>query len=82
MRIAFKDASSKFEDLLKKAASVTIHQRNLQLLATEIYKTKYYLNPKFMGEIWAYGIMTITYTGHKLWRSLPLEIRVSYLDRI
>ena len=51
LRIAFKDTSSDFEELLIKAASVTIHERNLQLLTTEIYKTKYDLNPKFMGEI-------------------------------
>ena len=51
LRIAFKDTSSNFEELLTKAASVTIHQRNLQLLTTEIYKTKHDLNPKFMGEI-------------------------------
>ena len=41
LRIAFKDMSSKFEDLLMKAASVAIHQRNQQLLTTEIYKTKH-----------------------------------------
>ena len=105
LRIAFKDMSSNFEELLIKAASVTIHQRNLQLLTTEIYKTKHDLNPKFMGEIFAeknisyslrcnhplsvpiprtnaYSIQTIRYTGHKLWQSLPLEIKVSYLDRI
>ena len=46
LRIAFKDMSSKFEDLLMKAASVAIHQRNLTLLTTEIYKTKHDLNPK------------------------------------
>ena len=51
LRIAFKDTSSNFEELLTKAASVTIHQRNLQLLTTEVYKTKHDLNPKFMGEI-------------------------------
>ena len=51
LRIAFKDTSSKFEDLLMKAASVIIHQSNLQLLTTEIYKTKNELNPKFMCEI-------------------------------
>ena len=50
-RIAFKDMSSNFEELLIKAASVTIHQRNLQLLTTESCKTKHDLNPKFMGEI-------------------------------
>ena len=101
LRIAFKDASSNFEELLIKAASVTIHQRNLQLLTTEIYKTKHDLNPKFMGEIFveknnsyslrckdhlsvpiphtnAYGTETIRYTGHKLWQSLPLEIKESH----
>ena len=40
LRIAFKDISSKFGDLLMKAPSVAIHQRNLQLLNTEIYKDK------------------------------------------
>ena len=101
LRIAFKDTSSNFEELLTKAASVTIHQRNLQLLTAEIYKTKHDLNPKFMGEIFveknisyslrcnnhlsvpiprtnAYGIETIRYTGHKLWQSLPLEIKESH----
>ena len=43
--------SSKFEDLLMKAASVTIQERNLQLPTIEIYKTKHEFNPKFIGEI-------------------------------
>ena len=43
LRIAFKYTSSKIEDLLKKAASVTIRQRNVQLLATEICKTNHIL---------------------------------------
>ena len=31
--------------------SVTVHQRNLQLLMVEIYKTKYNLNPSFIKQI-------------------------------
>ena len=31
--------------------SVSIHQRNLQLLVTEIYRTKMNINPSFMKEI-------------------------------
>ena len=33
------------DELLAKDNSVSIHQRNLQLLMMEIYKTKYSLNP-------------------------------------
>ena len=105
LRIAFEDTSSKLEDLLMKAAPVTIHQRNEQLLTTEIYRTKHDLNPKFMGEVFvekntsyslrgnnhlsvpiprtnAYGMKAIRCTGHKLWQSVPSEIKVSYLDKI
>ena len=37
--------------LLKKAESLSIHQRNLKLLATEIFKTQSNLNPSFMKQI-------------------------------
>ena len=39
-----------FDDLLKKHKSVGIHQKNLQILATEIYKTKNDLGPKIMKD--------------------------------
>ena len=37
-----------FDDLLKRDKSVSIHQKNMQLLVTEIYKTKNDLGPKIM----------------------------------
>ena len=36
----YKDDYSNFEELLKKNHSVTIHIRNIQLLAIEMYKLK------------------------------------------
>ena len=36
------------ESLLERDKSVTIHYRNLQLLATEMYKLKNGLTPKIM----------------------------------
>ena len=39
-----------FDDLLKRDRSVSIHQKNLQILATEIYKTKNDLEPKVMKD--------------------------------
>ena len=38
LRITYKDYTSSFQDLLYNDKSVTIHIRNLQILATEIYK--------------------------------------------
>ena len=38
MILAYKDHSSTFEQLLELDNSVTIHIRNLQILATEMFK--------------------------------------------
>ena len=51
LRIAYKDKSSSFAELLRKDGSVTIHYRNLQALVTEIYKFINGQTPKIMGEI-------------------------------
>ena len=40
LRLVYQDNSLSFAELLEKDNSVTIHLRNLQLLATEIYKLK------------------------------------------
>ena len=40
LRIVCKDNISSFEDLLKKDRSFTIHQRDIQSLATELFKVK------------------------------------------
>ncbi len=47
----YKDDESNFEELLSANESVTIHQRNLQVLMTEIFKTKNGLSPLFMTDI-------------------------------
>ena len=49
LRVVYRDYNATFSELLSKDKSVTIHQRNLQLLATEIFKTKNELNPKIIG---------------------------------
>ena len=43
--IIFRDNLSSFEQLLEKSESVSIHHRNLQLLAIEIYKAINNLSP-------------------------------------
>ena len=51
LRIAYKDYGNDFGLLLEQTKSVAIHVRNLQLLMTEMYKTKFNLNPPFMKGI-------------------------------
>ena len=54
LRIVCRNYKATFSELLSKDKSVTIHQRNLQLLATEIFKTKSELNLKIMEEIFTF----------------------------
>ena len=51
-RLVYKDEKGlSLDDLLKKGKSVSIHQRNLQILETEIYKARNGLGPKIMKDI-------------------------------
>jgi len=54
LRIIYKDYHSSFKDLLEKDNSVSIHQRNLQVLATELFKTKNGYNPPLLSEIFRF----------------------------
>ena len=51
MRLVYKDFTSSFTQLLEKDNSVTIHQRNLQNLALEVFKVKNNLAPEVMKEV-------------------------------
>ena len=57
LRIAYKGNFSSFENLSLKDNSVTLHQRNLQLLMMEIYKTRFDRNPSFMKQIFEEKIL-------------------------
>ena len=54
LRIACKDSGSNSVN-----KSLTIHQRNSQLLAIEIFKTKNNINPTFMKDVFAENITII-----------------------
>ena len=51
LRIVYRDYESTFQQLLKQNKFVSIHQTNLQILATEIFKTKNSLNPVSMEDV-------------------------------
>ena len=49
LQIVYRDTESSFDELLAKHNSVSVHQRNLQLLMIEIYKTKKQFKSTFHG---------------------------------
>ena len=51
LRIVYRDDISTFEELLQKDRSVTVHHRNLQFLAIEMFKVDKGLAPSFMANI-------------------------------
>ena len=51
LRIEYGDYRSKFDELLEKDSSFSIHHINIQTLATEIFKSLNGLSPQIMNEV-------------------------------
>ena len=51
LRIIYSDKSSSFEELLQKDESVTIHVKNIQKLATEMFKVFKNLSPPVVADL-------------------------------
>ena len=57
LKLGYQDSPDfTFQELLAKDKSVSVHQKNLQLLATEIFKSEIFksktgMSPKFMNDI-------------------------------
>lgn len=45
LKIVYKNDNLTFHELLEKDNAVTVHQKNLQKLATQMYKVKHHLSP-------------------------------------
>ena len=45
LKIIYNDKRSSFKELLEKDSSVSIHERNVQILATEMYKVSNNFSP-------------------------------------
>ena len=53
LRLVYNDSALSFENLLSLDESFTIHHRNLQKLATEMFKIKNNLSPLFMNKVFS-----------------------------
>ena len=69
LRVPYKDETSSFETLLHRDATVTIHERNLQKLATLMYKVKNNLGPKIVRGIFHQQDIPYNFRNRKIWKS-------------
>ena len=60
LRIIYNDKQSSFKILLEKDSSVSIHDRNIQCLATEMYKVSNGLSPHIVAIFLPKKIATLT----------------------
>ena len=51
LRLVYEDYSTSFKDLLLRDKSVSIHHRNIQKVAVEMFKVKHKLCPDFITDL-------------------------------
>ena len=56
LRIVYRDYTTSFEDLLRKNGTVTVHQRNIQQVAVEMFKAKYGMGSFMMKDIFTFNV--------------------------
>ena len=54
LRIVYQDKKSSFETLLKRDKSTSIHMKNLQYLANELFKVKNDFSPEITRAIFCF----------------------------
>ena len=67
LRLVYNDEGMTFEELLEKDNSMTIHDRNLCKLATEMYKVKNGLSPLPIQELFSSHVNTYDLRRNKTW---------------
>ena len=65
LQIACSSNTSSFEELLETDKSVSVHHRNIQVLATELYKIVNGLSPEIMKKIFPFNENTSYNTRNK-----------------
>ena len=65
LRITYNDNTSPFVDLLEIDNSVSVHHRNIQVLATELYKFVNGLSPKLVSDCFKLNNMTVYNTRNR-----------------
>lgn len=78
LRIVYQDRKLSFEELLTKDGSFTIHERNIQTLAIELYKVWHGLSPKIMKLVFPIDTNCTNLRQKKRGRFMSRNIRTVY----
>ena len=62
LRLIYNDKLSSYEELLEKDGSVSVHHKNTQSLATEMFQIKHGQSPEIVGDI-LHTQLSITISG-------------------
>ena len=81
LRITYQDHISTFQELLNKDNSVSIHHRNLQALATKMFKIHWGLSPDILREIFVPKIIFIIFAGITLLKDVKFTLFNTALNR-
>jgi len=73
LRVVYKNDNSTFQELLDKDGSVTIHHRNLQRLATEMFKIKHHFSPLPMQDMFTEKIHQHDLRNKRQWENYNLR---------
>ena len=66
LRVTYDDGLSSFEELLERDNSVSVHNRNIQFLAIELYKVFNDICPDIMKEVFPLTIFRMGIFGAAL----------------
>ena len=58
LRLTCRDETKDFQQILKEQNEITVHQRNLQVLMTEVYKTVNGIAPQIMNSLFQFRCNT------------------------
>ena len=73
LRIVYKNENLTFQELLEKDNSVTVHHKNLQRLATEMYKIKHHLSPLPMQELFTEKVHQHDLRNKRSWETFNVR---------
>ena len=73
LRLVFQDNYSSFDFLLKKDNSFTIHKRNIQTLAIELYKVAYRISPQIMRLVFPSKIKDAQYPWNDIFKTFNVK---------